>query len=421
MAERGDRRLEAAVALGIITAGQAAEIRAIAPIRDGIDSGVREAPRAFNAAMLAYVLGAITVVIAMGWFLADRWNWLGAKGVLAVSVLYVALFLLTSVRMRRGGFPTAAGFAVLLALCMVPVATVAWNELVGWFARVPSASCGYPEFALWSCRGEELFVELVTAVSLLVALRQIRFSLLVLPLAGLVVRGLFHVADAVTLNATGDATSGWILAIGASVLAAAAYSTDRRQAGDEDFGIWLHLAATACALVAAVTVLNIFEELRHFLIPGAFVAFAVALTIRRFIWMLLGMAWFIWYLGWLASDVFRDSPLFPVILAALGLSMIVITVWVQRNASWLVERFGSVTHDGRPRFPGGVALLLSPALVAALLLPQAAEHDRLLREHAVWQSERYRLRYESERQKAVADSIAGRRASAPETPPVPRP
>lgn len=421
MTDRGDRRLEAAVALGIITAAQAAEILAIGPVRDGMDGDLREAPRAFNAATLAYVLGAITVVIAMGWFLADRWNWLGAKGVLAVTVLYAALFLLTSVRMRRGGFSTAAGFAVLLALCTVPVATVAWNELVGWFAHVPGAPCGYPAFSFWSCRGEEFFVELVTVLAVLVALRQIRFSLLVLPLAGIALRMLFHATDAITQNASGTATSGWVLAIGASVLAAAAYTTDRRQGVDEDFGIWLHLAAAGCAMVAAVQLLVIYKEMRHFLVPGAFVAFAVALTIRRFVWMLLGMAWFIWYLGWLAADVFKDSPFFPVILAALGISMIVVTVSVQRHAGWLVERFGTVTHDGRPRFPGGVPLLLSPALVAALLLPQGITHDRERREQAAWQSERYQLRYEAELRKAAQDSIAGLQGVARETRPVPQP
>jgi len=400
--DRRDRRLDAAVSLGIISAAQAAEIRAIAPD----DDPRPEAPRAVNAATIAYVLGAITVVIAMGWFLADRWSWLGARGVLAVSLLYAGLFVLVGHRLRRQGFPVAAGFGVLLAVCMAPVATVAINELAGWFAPVPGVSCRYPDFLLWTCRGEEMLAELVTAAAALFALRKVRFSLLVLPLAGIALRFLFHASDAITRNDLGLATSGWILVIGASLLTAVAYATDRRQRGDEDFALWLHVAAAICAMVASVQVLDLFEELRHLLVPAAFVAFAAALLMRRTAWLLVGMAWFVWYLGWLASDVFKDSPVFPVILAALGIGVIAATVWVQRNAARLVARFGGVTSDGRARFPGGVPLLLSPVLVAALMLPNARALDRERRDDREWRVEQQRVRAERE-DRARADSVPG--------------
>lgn len=417
MTERADRRLEAAVALGIITEAQAAEIRAIAPEPADVP---RAAPRAFDAAMLAYILGAITVVVAMGWFLADRWEWLGAGGVLAVSLLYAALFVLVGTRLRATGFATAAGFAVLLAVCMAPVATVAFNELVGWFDSSPGAACRYPDFVLWTCRGEEMLAELVTAAAALVALRRVRFSLLVLPLAGIAVRFFFHLADLLGRDGYGNVSAGWVWVMGASALVAAAYATDRAQDGDEDFGLWLHLAAAACALAATFQLFNLFDEFRYLLIPSAFVAFAAALTMRRFIWLVLGMIWFIWYLAWLASDVFKDSPLFPVVLAAIGIGTIVLTVWVQKNAAMLVQRFGTVTSDGRPRFPGGVPLLLAPALVAALLMPQALEEDRERRTSSEWRAERARVEAERENARAAADTSAAPDAP-PETRPAPRP
>ena len=419
MMARGDRRLEAAVALGIISAAQADAIRAINPEPEGDDLTSPEAARPFNAATLAYVLGAITVVVAMGWFLADRWTWLGAGGVLAVSVLYAGLFLLIAHRLRLQGFRNAAGFTVLLAVCMAPVATVALNEVVGWVESASRASCRYPDFALLSCRGEELLAELVTAATALIALRRVRFSLLVLPLAALALRFLFHTGDAIGRNGFGNTTSGWVWVVGASLLAATAYATDRRQRGDEDFALWLHLAAVVAAMAATVILLGTFQEMRHLLIPGAFVAFAAALSIRRLAWLFLGMAWFVWYLGWLASDVFRDSPIFPIVLAALGISVIVVTVWVQRNAARLVARFGSVTSDGRPRFPGGVPLLLSPALVALLMMPMSAQQDRESRAASEWQIDRLRRQAERDTLEAPDDSTTRRREGSRETRPVP--
>lgn len=359
--EREDRRLEAAVALGIISAEQAQAIRALTPEHARRDV---EAPRAFNPTTLAYVLGTVTVLVAMGWFLSDRWEWLGAGGVLTVAVLYAALFLVVAQRLRREGFPQASGFAVLLAVLMTPVGVVALNQLVGWFDERPLMACRYPEFVLWTCRGEEIFVGLVTAVAALVALRRIRFALLVAPLVVIGLRMLFHARDTLMRGELGSATAGWVWMIGASVLAAIAYATEREQDGDEDFALWVQLGAALSACVAVLVLIGEYREFRHFLVPSAFVAFAYSLRMRRFVWLLLGMGWFVGYLAWLARDVFRDTPFFPIILAALGVGVIIVTVWVQRNSARLVARYGPVAGEGGPSFPGGIPLILAPALVA---------------------------------------------------------
>jgi hypothetical protein len=372
-----DRRLDAAVALGIISADQAQAIRDLAPERN--QDSASHVQSAASAATLGYVLGAVTVLIAMGWFLSDRWEWLGAGGVLAVTALYATIFLVVARRMRAEGYPQAAGFAVLLAVAMVPVATVAVNELAGWFPQSSPGVCGYQDFVFWACRGEELVVELVTVVAALVALRQVRFSLLVLPIAGLALRFLFHVGAALTGAGLGAASTGWMWMIGASVLTATAYATERAQRGDEDFALWLHLVAAVSAAITSILLIGSFENFRHLLIPGALVSFAFSLRMRRFAWTLLGMGWFVAYLGWLASEVFKDTPFFPIVLAALGIGVIIATVWVQRNSAQLAVRFGGITSDRRPSFPGGVGLLLLPVIVAGAHLPGSAALDRAVR------------------------------------------
>lgn len=365
-----DRRLDAAVSLGIITAEQAQAIRDLVPARAAV------AARPMGAATLGYVLGALTVLIAMGWFLADRWTWLGAGGVLAVATLYAGLFLVVAWRLRGEGFAQASGFSVLLAVGMVPIAVVAINEMSGWFTTPPRGVCGYPDFMLWSCRGEEIVVELATLAAALFALRKVRFSLLVLPIAAIMLRFLFHAADTMGRAGLGAVSASWVWVIGASLLAAAAYETARRQDGDEDYALWLHLGAALAAAVASTMLLGRFDSFRHLLIPAALVAFAFSLRMGRFVWTLLGMAWFVGYLGWLASEVFRDTPFFPIVLAALGVSVIIATVWVQRNSAALMERFGGLAADGRPSFPGGAGLLLVPAVVALFQFPGAASLDR---------------------------------------------
>lgn len=418
MWDEHDRRLDAAVSLGIITEAQAAEIRALTPDRsDAQPTGGHTAP----AAAIGYALGALTVLIAMAWFLGDRWEWLGPGGVLAVSVLYAAVFLVVARRLQRESYPVAAGLAVVLAVGMTPVGTVALLELFDVFAPMPGGACAYPEFIFWGCRGEEIVVELATAAAALIALRRVRFSLLVLPLAAIGLRFLFHATAAVFGAGLGTATSGWTWMFGASLLTAVAYETSRRQRGDQDFATWLHLVAAFSAGIASGMLIEAFENFRHLLIPGAAVAFAFALRLQRFVWTLLGLIWFVAYLGWLAGEVFRDTPFFPIVLAALGIGVIVVTVWVQRNSARLVARFGALGSDGKPSFPGAPWLLLLPALLAALQLPGAITLDRATRRDSDARGAIARQEAAARRDSLEAVRRAGGAGAARETPGAPRP
>ncbi len=418
---REDDRLDLAAARGIITVEQAAAIRAL-----GDKAPSAESPRTANATTLAYIVGAVTVVVAMGWFLGDRWDELGPWGVLATCAVYAAVFLVTMRRLRSEGFPVASGFALLLAVGIVPIATTALIELNQWFEPLEGQGCYDPVFDVWSCRGREILAELTTTAAALFALRKVRFSLLVLPIAGIAVRFLFHASATFGSDWFGRATDGWIWMFGASLLTAAAYETDRRQRGDEDFARWWHVAAALCALAASAYLLgNEYPFFHHLLIPGALVAFAAALLLRRFVWLGLGMVWFVWYLIWLAREVFRDSPAFPIVLAALGIGVIIGTVWVQRNAKMLVARFGTVTSDGRPRFPGGTVLLLAPALVALLMFSDGRARDAERRAALRWQSHRFAIRQAREarvrREKEQAQPNTPSRGTKGETPPLNRP
>jgi hypothetical protein len=407
-----DRRLDAAVSLGIISAEQAAQIRALVPPRPR-----RALPQALGATAIAYGIGALTVLIAMGWFLSDRWEYLGPGGVLAVVAVYGALFALVAERMRREGFPLAEGIAALLAVALVPLAVIALSELLSWFPQMPVRACNARAFAaefrfeFWTCRGLELTLELATLAAAIAAWRRSRFSLFALVVGGIAMRFVFLVAAAAFGGENGIAATAWLWMACASLAAAAAYVLERRPPGEHDVAQWLHLLSAFAAAVASVTLLNQFDGLRHLLLAAAFVAFTFSLRLRRGIWTLLGLAWFVGYLGWLAGEVFRDTPVFPIILAALGIGVIVVTVWIQRNRERLIARFGGVESGALPSFPGGVGLLLLPLVVVLLKLPTAVELDRAVAAEARSRLESRRVIRARERRRESADSA--------DTPPAP--
>lgn len=404
MYEDDDRRLDAAVALGIISAEQAAQVRALTPRR----APAASIPRSFGGSVIAYALGAITVLIAMGWFLADRWEYLGAAGVLAVVTLYGGLFTLVAWRMRREGFPLAEGLAALLAVAMVPLAVIALNDLLAWLPEPMAARCGRSYgprpvlFDFAACRGLEVVVELAVLAAAAVAWRVTRFSLFALPVAALGIRFVFHLTAALTAGQAHMTMAVWTWMVCASLLVAVAYAVDRRPEPQQDIGLWLHLVAAFAAATTTILMLNLFDDFRHLLLPAAFVAFAFSLRMRRGVWTLLGLAWFVSYLGWLAVDVFRDTPVFPIVLAALGIGVIVATVWVQRNRAGIAARLGGLESGRQPSFPGGLGLLLLPVLVALLQMPGALTLDRALQRDEQAATAVMRLRAAQQREAETA-------------------
>jgi hypothetical protein len=108
--------LERAQSRGLITPDQRAALTALAA-EEG--PAPREMPRGFNWVTVAYALGALLVVFAGGWFLAQRWLMLGPAGVLSVVVLYVAIAIAASRWLEQHEFREAAGIAAMVAVSQI--------------------------------------------------------------------------------------------------------------------------------------------------------------------------------------------------------------------------------------------------------------------------------------------------------------
>lgn len=405
MTGTSDRRLDEAVARGIITGAQAAAIRALGPAEGAAPASGAAPPAAdaaadaaadvharrrlpMDAATIAYVLGALIVVAAMVWFLAERWRWLGPSGALATSGLYAIVLAVTARVLRREGFAFAADVAWLLVIATVPPAMLALSALMQWFVWMPPNACGWLEFDFLACRGEELVVELGTLAAALAVFRLVRFAPIAAVIAGLGVRLLFHAADALGASTVGYHTQGWIWCAGACLSLAAAIHAERSQPRDLDVARWLHLVALICAVPGTLQLVGSESVYKHLLPFVAFVAFALALLLRRLAWLVFGMGCAAGYVVWLAGTEFRDSPAFPIVLAALGIAMIVATVWMQRNADRLAARFGVAARGGRPHFPGGPWLFLLPVGLAFAMVPLAQREDAAQRAEYQWSADR---------------------------------
>lgn len=371
--------LRAALERGVITAEQDAAIRALA---EPESPALPEVARGFNWVTVTYGLGALLVVFASGWFLAERWVALGAVGVLVVAGIYAAILSLASRWLERSGFPLASAIAAMLAVSLTPVAVWAAESLSGWW---PVEVWGQPYYFAWppAEASRWMVAELATILVALLALRRRLRAILVVPIAAAMFGLTWHVPRALGMEFS-QVLDRWTILTGALVLAATADAVGRRNprsdgAGDLAFPFWLGaLVALSAAILAFWPVTGVWW---HGLPLLAVASIALSLLMRRRTHLVFGIAWLFLYLVYLAAEVFRATPYFPLALAVLGAVLLFATVWMQRRYPALAQRLGA--RQRRAGLPGSAAMpwiFAGAALVATgLHLPDAAE-ERIDRE-----------------------------------------
>jgi hypothetical protein len=374
--------LEQALSRGVITPDQRASLLALAA-EDGV--APPEMPRGFNWVTVAYALGALLVVFAGGWFLAQRWMTLGPAGVLLIVLLYVAIAAMASRWLEHHDFPEAAGIAAMVAVSLTPVAVWALESLSGWWPLETWGRPYYPEHPPAEA-SRWLVAELATILAALIVLRRRTWSAVVFPIAVALLGLVIHAPRAFDIDLT-PVLERWIMMTGALLVCAIADSTDRnvpRQAapgrGDVAFPLWVTgLVALAIAILSMWPVAG---TLRHGLPVLALGSVAAALVMGRKTHLVFGVLMIFMYLFYLAAEVFRSTAYFPIVLAVLGGALLAATVWLQRRFPALASRLAA-RRGGRGGLPGSPAMpwiFVAFALCITLLrIPDAAE-ERLNRD-----------------------------------------
>ena len=411
---------DAALDRGIIDASQRDRLQALARelARPAVTApGPTETPARteargnFNVITVAYTVGALLVLFALGWFLVDRWEKLGPTGVLAVSVLYAVAFAAAGVALRSRGFPIAGGLAVVLAVMMTPVwgwavlrLTTLWPDP----ADVNDPLRQYDPYIY----SRAIILDLATIGIALAAVRRVRFGVLGAPIAIAFVALLIHIGVAL-----GDPRITWYVGpyyqvVIACATLAIAYAVDRRQPAGEDYAQWFYIAGAAMLLVGYVQVWSSIGAWRHALPLAATALVAASLYLRRRVLVAAGLVAMFGYLGYLAFDVFRRVVALPVALAGLGLAVIVAAVWLQRRFPTLVARVSRDDPAGVKSLPTGPIAVLGPLAIAVTAMIFAGTEARERTAERDW-----RMRYYARRAHREARSQAptGPRVVTPST------
>jgi hypothetical protein len=293
----------------------------------------------------------------MGWFMTKAWEGLGGAGLFTVALGYAVCFVLAGRALwDRLGLRVPGGLLFTMAVGMTPLATYG---ILRQFNLWPQGDPGaYHGFHVW-IKGSWITLEIATILAGVVALRFRRFAFLAAPIAF----ALWYLSMDLAPLLLGVDDFNWEVRRWVSVwfglaTLVVAYAVDLR-GRDEDFAFWIYFFGLL-AFWGGLSFMDSDSELGKFVYALINVGLiAVALVLRRVMFLVFGALGFNGYLGHLAFRIFEDSMLFPFALTFLGLAIIALGVIYQRNR----PRFEAALQR---HIPAGLGNLLPPRARAQL-------------------------------------------------------
>lgn len=330
--------LERAVADGVLSREQADQLvrwgyrRRFGEIVEPQEKPPEQA-KGFNLVTVAYYFGAMLMISACAWFLGDKWDSLGPAGIFTTSLVYALATASMGTWVRRLGYKVGGGLLITVAVCLVPIITYSIQDMLGlWPAGDPGSYEGfYPKV-----HGSWIVMEIATIAAAAAALRFVRFGFLTAPLAFAFWFLSMDVASLILQDPVLiDDRRSWISVIVGIATILVGYALDKymkppEHGHTEDFAFWCYLFGTL-AFWGGLTSIDGDSEFSRAIYALVNVGLiALAIRLKRTVFLVFGALGIHVYLGHLAFRVFEDSFFFPFVIAGLGLSLIMMTVFAQR-------------------------------------------------------------------------------------------
>jgi hypothetical protein len=253
--------------------------------------------------LIAYYLGASIILLAMGWFLGSNLEWLGGKGVFFVSLAYAALFLiLGSFLSVKKGFAVPAALLLILSILMVPIAIYGLEKYFEWI---------HSDIRV-------LFSAFLYSLPLLAIFR---YPILTAPT---LIFGALSFIEWSSYSPDVDSL------IAGAVISACGLALDLIK--KKEYAFWFYLIGVTL-FWGSVTTLQFEknEAIQFGYLVMCLFFILISLVLDRYIFLVFGSLGIFIYLSHLADLIFRDTIWYPFSLSLIGLILIFLGIYLQKN------------------------------------------------------------------------------------------
>lgn len=291
-----------------------------------------DVPR-FTFTHVLYYLGGLVAIGAMTLFMNLGWESFGGSGIVVISLIYALIGIKITNVLSAKNLSIPAGISATFVVCLAPLAIYGLQQ---WLGAWPDNSVyrDYHRYIRWHW----LYIELGTlAIGTIVAWRY-KYPFLVMPIA---VTLWYMTMDITAMISGGDVT--WELRKLVSLysgllMIGLAFWVDMRSRRVADYAFWIYIFGVI-AFWGGLSSLRSDSEVSKFIYFCInLLMIGVGVLLIRRVFVVFGALGSCGYLGYLASDVFRNSWLFPLALTAIGFAIIYLGILWQKHEKTITER-----------------------------------------------------------------------------------
>jgi hypothetical protein len=354
-----ERDLEQAAAAGLLRPEQTAPLWNFLLARSQAVPDDR--PR-FSFTHVLYYLGGMLAIGAMSLFMTLGWTSFGGWGVFFIALLYIGAAWKLAQRFEAQGLPIPMGIMATLIVVLVPLATWAVQQALGFWPELEGVNDSYRAYH-YRIDWRWLTLELATLATGAALLYRWRAPFMLMPIAAT----LWYLSMDLALLILGPDVKAWdesawtfrkwfSVAFGAAMILFALL-VDLRNRSRLDYPFWLYLFGllTFWGGLTAMGSNALSGKLVYLAINLALVFIGAVLVRRTFtVFGAIGVAIVLGDLSW---RLFRDSWLFPIALTLIGLAIVYAGIWWSRNEARLSDAL-------RARLPSQLQQLLARRAMA---------------------------------------------------------
>ncbi len=325
------RELEEAVEKKIIT-------------KDQLDNLVllkQRSPQNNKIMNLLYYSGALLVISALSWLMKSSWDSFGGGGIFVLTLIYIIFFLICGIYLQsHKQYEVPAGLLFSIIICLIPLLVFG---LLKYLNHWPS-DLRYGDFYFW-IKGKWVILEISGILVGLTIFYFIKFPFLLAPISfGLWFLSMDIVPLIFQTNSITWTDRKYISLIFGMLILIAGYITHKRS--DEKYSFWLYLFG----LLTLTSALSIFYNSNNlmfivfFVVNLGFILFSLILDQKVF--LVFGSIGLMEFLGRFSYRFFKGTVFFPFILSAIGIVLIIIGIYYQRNQTKIDTYF----EENMPQF-----------------------------------------------------------------------
>lgn len=291
----------------------------------------------FDFTHVLYYLGGLIAIGAMTLFMNLGWESFGGWGILIISLVYAAIGMKLSNVFDSKEYNIPAGICATFVIVLTPLAIYGLQQALGLWPDETTYR-DYHRYIKWHW----LYMELGTlAVGAIVAWKY-KYPFLIMPIAVT----LWYLSMDITAMVYGG-DFDWELRKLVSMysgllMIGLAFWVDVRSRNKADYAFWIYIFGVM-AFWGGMSMQHSDSELSKFIYfcINLFMIGIGALLVRR-VFVVFGALGSCGYLGHLASNVFKDSWLFPISLTAIGLLVVCLGILWQKHEQTITLKIRNI-------------------------------------------------------------------------------